>query len=290
MAGVDLPAAYDRFATVWVVDTEYVAPDGCRPDPVCVVAHELRSRREERVWLAGGEAPSSTPPPCPYDLDENALFIAYTASAELGVHLALGWGMPCNVLDLYVEYLRITNGRDRPDGAGLLGAMAAYGIGSMGAGVKDACRDLILGGGPWDADQQTRILDYCGEDVVGTGGLFLAMVGTDHIDLDRALIRGRYMAAVARMEWNGIPMDHAGLANVLEHRNDVRDTLIAQVDADYGVYADGKFNAGTFQWYLMQQKIAWPRLASGRLVLDADTLTHPAKMKSDLIDGDAGET
>lgn len=49
MEGVAFPSVYDRFATIWVVDTEYVAPDGCRPKPVCVVAHELRSGREERA-------------------------------------------------------------------------------------------------------------------------------------------------------------------------------------------------------------------------------------------------
>lgn len=279
MVGAGLPAMFDRYAAIWVVDTEYVQPDGCRPDPVCVVARELRTGRLEREWLANR---STTPPPCPYDLGPDALFIAYMASAELGVHLAQGWEMPCNVLDLYVEYQRNTNGRDRPHGAGLLGAMASYNIGSMDAGVKDACRDLIMSGGPWDADEQVRILDYCAEDVVGTGDLFSAMVGAGHIDLDRSLIRGRYMAASARMEWNGVPMDHAGLANILEHRDDVRDALIAKVDAVYGVYTYGKFNVGAFQWYLMREGIAWPRLASGKLALDVDTFKDRASVCSKL--------
>ena len=33
----------------------------------------------------------------------------------------------------------------------------------------------------------------------------------DRIDLQAALIRGRYMAAAARIEWNGIPIDTAML-------------------------------------------------------------------------------
>ncbi|MDX8346513.1 DNA polymerase [Cognatiyoonia sp. IB215446] len=276
MEGVVIPATYDRFATIWVVDTEFVARDGDRPDPVCVVAQELRSGREERVWLGTSPAHPIRPIPCPYDLGDDALFVSFTASAELGVHLAQGWAMPCNVLDLYVEHLRITNGRDRPCGTSLLGVMASYGIGSMSAGVKDACRDLIMVGGPWDAQDQIRILDYCAEDVVGTCDLFGRMVALDHIDLDRALVRGRYMAAVARMEWAGIPMDHAGLANILDHRDEVRDRLITQVDADYGVYTGHKFNVGAFQWYLMPEGIAWPRLPSGRLKLDDDTFKDRA--------------
>lgn len=282
MEGVVLPAAYDRFATIWVVDTEFVTREGCRPEPVCVVARELRSGREERMWLASSPAHPLTPPPCPYDLGADALFVSFMASAELGVHLAQGWEMPCNTLDLYVEHLRLTNGRGRPHGTGLLGVMASYGLGSMSAGVKDACRDLIMMGGPWDGEDQTRILDYCAEDVAGTVDLFMAMAGLGHIDLDRALIRGRYMGAVARMEWNGIPMDHAGLANVLDHRDDVRDQLITQVDADYGVYTDGQFNIGAFQWHLMQEGIAWPRLPSGRLQLDEGTFKDRASVHPQL--------
>jgi hypothetical protein len=38
------------FAEVWLADFEFVAVDGENPDPVCVVAHELRSGRKIRVW------------------------------------------------------------------------------------------------------------------------------------------------------------------------------------------------------------------------------------------------
>ena len=38
------------FRQVWVVDTEYVAAPGERPDPVCLVAREMRSGRTVRLW------------------------------------------------------------------------------------------------------------------------------------------------------------------------------------------------------------------------------------------------
>jgi hypothetical protein len=37
------------------------------------------------------------------------------------------------------------------------------------------------------------------------------------LDLPRALLRGRYMAAAARMEWNGVPIDTAMLAQFRAH-------------------------------------------------------------------------
>jgi DNA polymerase I len=63
---------------------------------------------------------------------------------------------------------------------------------------KEEMRTLILRGGPWATDEQIVILDYCETDVNALGELLPAMVG--RIDLPRALLRGRYMAAAAAME------------------------------------------------------------------------------------------
>ena len=49
------------------------------------------------------------------------------------------------------------------------------------------------------------ILDYCEGDVAALERLLPAML--PHIDLPRALFRGRYMAAAAAMEFNGVPID-----------------------------------------------------------------------------------
>ena len=85
-------------------------------------------------------------------------------------------------------------------GAGLLGALAHYGLDSIGTVEKDEMRDLILRGGPWTDAERQAILDYCESDVVALARLLPAML--PEIDLPRALLRGRYMAAAARMERN----------------------------------------------------------------------------------------
>ena len=60
-----------------------------------------------------------------------------------------------------------------------------------------------------------------------------------HIDLPRALLRGRYMAAAAAMEHNGVPVDVPLLGKLREKWDDIQDQLIADIDADYGVF-DGR--------------------------------------------------
>ena len=65
-----------------------------------------------------------------------------------------------------------------------------------------------------------------------------------HIDLPRALLRGRYTAAVAAMEFNGVPIDVPTLALLREHWTDIQDQLIADIDIDYGVY-EGRIFQGS---------------------------------------------
>ncbi|MGO8902392.1 MAG: DNA polymerase I, partial [Isosphaeraceae bacterium] len=108
----------DAYREVWLVDFEFSAPPGERPDPICLAAREFRSGRTLRLWqddLRGRRIP-------PYPIGPDTLFVAYYASAELGCHLALEWELPERVLDLYVEFRRLTNGLDPYCGNGLLGA------------------------------------------------------------------------------------------------------------------------------------------------------------------------
>ena len=83
-------------------------------------------------------------------------FLAYYASAEIGCHLALGWPKPTRILDLFTEFRCRTNGLTTPAGAGLVGALAYYGLDSMAASEKDAMRALVLCGGPWSEQSARR--------------------------------------------------------------------------------------------------------------------------------------
>src|SRR4029077_15397599 len=159
------------------------------------------------------------------------------ASAELGCYRALGWPTPPCILDLFTEFRNLTNGRQLPSGAGLIGALTYFGIDNIGATEKEEMRALIMGGGPWFEAERTAILDYCEGDVLALKRLLPVML--PHIDMPRALLRGRYMAAAAAMESTGVPIDAPTLQSLRDRWTDIQDDLIATVDADYGVY-DGR--------------------------------------------------
>jgi DNA polymerase I len=187
------------FQQVWAIDFEFCASAGENPEPVCLVAWELRSGRRVRLWRDEfGIAP-------PYPTGPGALLVAYYASAEISCHLALGWPAPERVLDLFTEFRNSTNGIPTGNGAGLLGALAYHGLDGIGALEKDEMRALVLRGGPWSDTERAQILDYCESDVAALARLLPAML--PKVDLPRALLRGRYMSAVARMERNGVPID-----------------------------------------------------------------------------------
>ena len=129
----DLP-----FNEIWAVDFEFNGKPGDRPNPVCMVARELRSGRRHRLW-----ADELGPKP-PFSIGESSLIVAYYASAELGCFLVLGWPMPTNVLDLFAEFRVRTNTTRRPGvSASLLNAMLMHKLDGIGATEKDEMRSLI---------------------------------------------------------------------------------------------------------------------------------------------------
>ena len=263
-----------EFREVALADFEFHAPPGERPTPVCLVAHELGSGRTYRLWQ---DDLQRLPEP-PYPVGADCLFVAYYASAEFSCHLALGWPLPANALDLFAEFRTLTNGRSTPQGAGLLGALTYFRLDAMAATEKEGMRDLVLRGGPWTADERAAILRYCESDVVALGKLLDRM--RSRLDLPRALIRGRYMKAAARMEEHGVPIDTTALMTLREQWSAIQEGLITRVDADYGVYEGRTFKRDRFAAWLAAHGIPWPRLASGQLDLQDDTFrdmarTHP---------------
>ena len=266
------------FREIWAVDFEFVASGGERTDPVCLVAWELKSGRRIRLWCDEfGDAP-------PYAVDPDALFVSFHASAEIGCHLALGWPKPARILDLRAEFRNFTNGLPEsaaPAGKGLIGALTYFGLDSIGAAEKDAMRDLILRGGPWSEQEREAILDYCEGDVDALARLLPVMlarrVWPEHVDLGRALFRGRFMAAAAAMEHFGVPVDVPLLNTLRERWTGIQDQLIAEIDKDYGVYDGRVFKKALFAALLAKNGIPWPRLESGELNLDKDVWRQAAK-------------
>jgi DNA polymerase-1 len=105
--------------------------------------------------------------------------------------------------------------------------------------------------------------------------LFLKM--QPMIDWPRALLRGRYMKSVSRIQQCGIPIDVPALTRIQQHWDEIRGQLIARIDASYGVYEGNTFKASRFETFLLREGIPWPRLASGALDLSDDAFRQAAR-------------
>ena len=265
----DLP-----FRCVIAVDFEFEfgGVAGNRPRPVCLVAKNLLTGQISRVWR--GEF-GSTPP---FPVGPETLFVAYFASAEIGCFRALGWPTPARILDLFAEFRNHTNGSRPPFGNGLIGALGYFGCDTIGAHYKKEMVELVLKGGPWSAAQREAILDYCAGDVLALERRLPAML--PHIDLPRALLRGRYMAAVAAIEFNGTPIDVPTLERLRERWEDIKGELIAAIDTNYGVYEQAPSKKAKFEAFLVHHNIPWPRLESGRLDSNRPSARWPRLIQS----------
>jgi hypothetical protein len=262
------------FSRATLVDYEFQAPPGERPRPICLVARDFESGQTTRLW----EDDLRQHRTAPYPLGPDALVVAYYASAEIGCHLALGWPVPTFLLDLFVEFRNATNGVPTIAGNSLLGALAHYGIDAIAAVEKEEMRQLALRGGPWSDDERRALLEYCESDVLGLDKLLRRMLPL--LDGDRALLRGRFMVAAARMEHVGVPIDVTTLLALRAGWEPMKARLVARIDAGYGVYEGTTFKSTQFARWLAGQGIPWPRLESGALDLDHEvfkemTLRYP---------------
>ena len=237
---------------MWLVDFEFVANRGERPVPACMVAHGLRGGQKIRLWS------DQFGPRPPFAITADALFVAYYASAELTCFKVLGWPMPARILDLYVEFRNSTNCLQekgvKPVESGLLAALAAHGLDTIGAIEKEEMRALVLRGSPWSEEEREAILDYCESDVSALARLLPAM--WPRIDLPRALLRGRFMAAVAAMEHAGTPIDVPTFDRLRCHWDDIQGELIKQIDADYGVFDGLAFKYERFEVFAAPKGVA----------------------------------
>lgn len=259
----------ERFREVWLIDFEYLSRPGDRPVPVCMVAWELRADRYLRLWK---DQFRRRPP---FGTDRDTLFVSYSAAAEIGCFLALGWPVPVRILDLFTEFRVATNGAKVVANNRLLTALTYYGLDGIGAEEKREMIDLILSGGPWSREEIRAILSYCQTDVDALRRLLRVML--PRIDLPRALYRGRSMAAVAAMEYAGVPVDTDRLHSLRENWEPIQDHLIARIDSGYRVFEGRTFKRKRFEGWLVHNNIPWPRLGSGQLDLSDDAFRERSK-------------
>ena len=228
------------FREVWVWDSEFVVVPGWHVTPVCMAGVEVRSGAS--VTATFDHPGQQTTNPLPFGSD--VLHVLFSATADLGFSLAAGWGLPYNVLDLWVERRNLTNnitdrqGNEIP--TDLVSTCHDYGIfDTISFEAKEGNRMRIAQGFPFTGEEMHHILDYCKGDVKMTRALLDRMIGQIG-DIDQALHRGRCMKSATCMEWNGVPVDVAKLEQLMNNTKAVRRSVVRAFEDE--------FQAGIHTW------------------------------------------
>jgi hypothetical protein len=267
------------FDEIWLHDFEFVPQPGERPDVVCLAAQELRSGQTLRLWR------NELKPRPPFRTDKRVLFVSFVANAECACHLALGWPRPACVLDLSPVFRNLTNGRFTPEGKGQLGALRYFGLDTMSAKQKDAMRKRIMAGWPFTPEERHQIQNYCADDVDDLRRLLLKILEQSNFDLGVALYHGEFASVSALMEHNGVPIDREIFPQLADQNTwrAVRDAMVPEIDAQYGVYVRDRagnwtFNMQLFERYLAREGITgWPQLETGKLNMRRKTFEDMSK-------------
>jgi hypothetical protein len=262
----------DPFGRILLEDFEYATSRGGRPRPVCSTTLDWRTGRVERRWLW-----NESPPPI--DVRPDDLYVSFHLPAELVPRRVLGWPQPTNAIDLCVERKRLVNGRvdDRgePLGRSLVATLVDHDIDVAQFADKKEMQLLAAGGGPYTEQQRRDLLAYNEQDVRALEQLFPRML--PHIDLPRALLRGRYMTEVARIEYNGMPVNRQELQILADNWEGIKDALIRETDQPFGVYEGRTFKEKRWVQWVKDHELSWSYLASGRPALDRNTFKKMAE-------------
>jgi hypothetical protein len=271
------------------IDFEFRADPGCHPHVWCLTAKDKHTGEAKRWWrnelLTMREAP--------FPADRDTVVMSYAMSAEMACFLELGWRPPEYLLDLYAEFRWATNGQQLMFGGkdaaklkkhkhSMLAAAFTFGIPAMDTTRKEEMRALAITRQEFAPEEQAELMDYCAEDVEITDKLLEALVPL--IDWPRALLRGRYGLAVARMERTGVPIDLPCWNHLRANWNSVIRRLIDTTDAAYGVFHDGHFSDQRLADYVARKGYGdhWGRTSTGQLQRDKRTLKHMALLHPDM--------
>jgi DNA polymerase-1 len=273
------------FKTIVVLDFEYEVEAGGLPTVLCMVAYVLDARLQHVRTVRWWRDDFGSKPP----FDGDALFVAYSAWAEMTCFLQLGWRLPEHVFDLHTAFLAVSNimepfdyddQKRRKTGKGLVDACRAYGIEGWARFDKTAIvKDIAEGN--WRKWGREAVFDYCEEDVRKTLELLRAMLrGSDRfglVDVPRVLHWSNYSSkAIARIQARGMPIDMEYWNIVQENKALVVAELVRRFDPSqntpFPIYtASGEWSHERFEmWLVCIGARAWPRLPSGRLDLSSD--------------------
>lgn len=251
----------------YLIDFEFRHDPGKPPRPWCMVILCWGTLAITRIWLDGVNVPC--PFVAPYRL------VAHYALAELACFIALGWTMPDEVIDTLAE-ARVVRGQRSPLGGwGLLPIAHSFGISTMTSEHKESMRALAMGD-TIPPEHREELLDYCEGDVRTLYAVFRAMEPS--VDFGRAILRGRYLKALAAVEFRGIPADVELVTLLRSNAEKIKNEAWRAVRIQYPGAISEKDSFSSTGWlkWCAGVGIHWPLLQSGAPSLDEDTFKRMA--------------
>lgn len=247
-----MPRAPLNFTSVWCILVAVEDLPGERLKPLALGALDISTTGVVQIGvpkLWGIRRP-------PYPTGPQALIVTIDAQLLAGLHLALGWRLPERVIDLMVEFKNDRRSA-RPMVGGLAGAAMLFG--------HSASAGLATGSSPERMRRRLTTLF----------ALFNGLVGS--LDTERALLRGRYLCSVARIEAVGVPVDGPFVGRLAAEWPTILDRVIVEIDRSFGVYHGRRFDVEAFCRLLKRLGIDWPRTMAGGLDFDDATFREMAK-------------
>jgi hypothetical protein len=155
---------------------------------------------------------------------------------------------------------------------------------------KDAMRDRILKGGPFNEEEAKQILEYCASDIKYLPAIAKVMRheimklsgNTDHdLYLRRAYVKGEWAVRLALIEEEGIPVNVEWLKNIGKNFNHIRDGLISTLVHE--IYPFFTYDPKKKSWVEKRESFAkfvtdkgladsWPKTAAGAFSTAKETL------------------
>jgi DNA polymerase-1 len=246
----------------WIIDFEFRNPTGEQPRPWCVVGKCVETGQVVRLWLDGDNVD------CPFA--RPFCMVAHYALAELACFTALGWQRPDEVVDTLPEARCVRGQVPLADGWGLLSVARWLGVPTMNVRFKEEMRALAMAE-EVPLDRRDDLMNYCQQDVEVLAAVWERL--NPQIDLGRAMLRGRYLKALAAVEARGIPADKDLIDRLQQNWTEIKHSVWAEAGCQYPgvITARDSFSANGWLAWCAGRGIHWPRLRNGAPCLDVDT-------------------
>ena len=223
----------------------------------------------------------STPP---YSPGPNNLVVTFFGEAEMWLIDHLGWPMPENHIDCFVEHRNLFNGL-LPKGKGVWDLESVAKKFKIQTDYKATDKTGLrerLGNGTFREDEQEDIFRYNKLDVKATYEIFkhllLVIENDPALDANRyfrqALLRGRQVNAIGKMINTGIPVDQKSTELIINNIDAITQHFITKANKELGIWDGTQLSMKKFADLLDEEKLlnSWPRTPTGALKTNKETI------------------